>query len=344
MKQETLARTIIETLIHKFFRDMENDPDRSIRNMIDLGMNFARGRFQREFFEALQRMLTNEQSAYYELVKNVVADTDHGKLQTFGMNLGFQACTLGADIIRRNEAKWNFNIPWTYHLMFGERGLSVEYLNKIVSEGKSLGTYVYVLFPAGEVLKEHAALLREHEDCAFILLTSPESVLGGLMDQIGDISNLLVLVEYRPHGTETAAEKLRGHGLFYGIYETCPSEDQSRLWEPSHLEQISRLRAAFYVLMPERPCDFKEDEERERAVSFIRNQQEYPFLLIDFVSDIQKIDRVISSDSCAVAFDAEGNVHTDTREQQDSGYNIQNRTLFEILEMVTKKEPERPFY
>ena len=46
MKQEVLARTIIETMLNKALRDIERDPDRSIRNLIDLGINFAKGRFQ----------------------------------------------------------------------------------------------------------------------------------------------------------------------------------------------------------------------------------------------------------------------------------------------------------
>jgi len=338
MKQELLARMIIETMIHKFFRDMETDPDRSIRNIIDLGINFARGRFQKQFFRVLQEMLANEQSAYYDLVKQLTAHTDHEKLQHFGMNLGFQACTLGADIIRENEARWNFNIPWAYHLITGEQGLPPKYLDKIISEGKELGTYVYVLSQAGRMTKEYEALLQKHNDCAFILLTTPDEVLCELMPWLTQISNLLVLVENQPCKMVETADELRKHGIFYGVYETCSSMEPSKLWEASHLEQIADTKASFYVLMPDQPFDFEGDPSREAAVSLIRNQQEYPFILIDFISDIQKIDQVISNDSCAVAFDAQGYVYTDTGKWQDTPYNIQNKTLFEILEKVTKKK------
>lgn len=340
MKQETLARTIIETMIHKFFRDMENDPDRSIRNIIDFGINFARGRFQKEFFQILQKMLENEQSAYYTLVKQLVANTDHQKLQTFGMNVGFQACTLGADIIRKNESAWNFNIPWAYYLMLGEEGLPIPYLDKIISEGKSMGTYVYFLAQAGTLTEEHVRLFQRHKSCAFILLTTSEAILGELMTWLTDVSNLLILVENQPDKMEETTDELGKHGFLYGIYETCDPQNQELLWDPSHLEQIASTKAVFYVLMPKWPFNFEEDLQRRKAVMQIRNQQEYPFIMADFISDIQKIDRVISNDSCAVAFDAEGYIYTDTGKWQDTPYNIKNKNLFEILEKVTQKRQE----
>lgn len=337
MKQETMARTIIETMMNKFLRDMEDDPDRSIRNLIDLGINFARGRFQKEFFHVLQEMLSNERSAYYDLAKQVAARTDHEILKTFGMNMGFQACTLGARLIRENEERWNFNIPWAYQLMFGEQGLSPEAAEKIIREGRELGTYVYILFGAGNIKKQHLELLSRYGDCAFILFTTPRMILGGLMTELLQVHNLLVLVEHQEQGMEETVDELQKHGFLYGLYEECPSKNQETLWAPAHLERIAALGAACYVLMPEKVQDFhfKEDESRKRAVSRIRGEQEYPLILIDFVSDIQQIDRIISNDSCAVAFDTRGNVCTDTGICR----SCYERSLFEILEQVTKKRP-----
>lgn len=338
MKQETLARTIIETMIRKFFRDIENDPDRSIRNIIDLAINFSKGRFQKEFFQVLQEMLSNEQSAYYELVRNVVADNDHEHLMTFGMNVGFQACTIGANTIRENEDKWNFNIPWTYHLMYGTEGLSCEAAEKIITEGKELGTYIYMLSLKGQICEEHAELLERHRDCAFVLFLSPRTMLEDPIDILKDKENLFVLIKYEPEFMEEATDELQKHHFFFGIYESCKKGQQASLLSAEHLEQIARTRVPFYVLMPEDPYDYSEDQELHDQVTRIRTQQEYPFVILDYISDIQKIDRIISNDSCAVSFDAEGCVHTDTGKWNGDLYNIHSRSLFEILNIVTKKK------
>ena len=161
MKQEVLARTIIETMLNKALRDIERDPDRSIRNLIDLGINFAKGRFQQEFLHVLQEMMKNEQSAYYTLVKNVVSDTDHRRLMTIGMNIGFQACTVGATLIRDNEERLHFNIPWIYQVNFGEKGLPCEDLDKLIRQGKELGTFIYLLNADGSIGEEHISILKK---------------------------------------------------------------------------------------------------------------------------------------------------------------------------------------
>lgn len=337
MKQEVLARTIIETLINKFFRDMETDPDRSIRNMIDLGINFARGRFQKEFFQVLQEMLRNEESAYYDLVKHVVANTDHERIKTFGMNLGFQACTIGANTIRENEDKWDFNIPWAYNLQFGGSGLPCRWLDKVIKEGKELGTYVYLLFESGKITEEHIDLLKKHEDCSFVLLVSAEEILGNLMDDLTEIKNCLVLVENQSGMIQEAVDELKKHRFLYGIYEKCGEGSDEMLWETEHLERIKESEAAVYVLMPRKLFTFREDPERKKKTEELRNRQEYPFIIIDYISDVQTVDRIISNDSCAVAFDAEGFVHTDTGKCQEKICNIQEWSLFEILNQVTKK-------
>lgn len=338
MKQETLARTIIETMIRKFFRDMENDPDRSIRNIIDLAINFSKGRFQKEFFQVLQEMLSNEQSAYYELVRNVVADNDHERLLTFGMNVGFQACTIGACTIRENEDKWNFNIPWTYHLMYGTEGLPCEFMDKIITEGKELGTYIYMLSLKGQICACHAELLQQHKDCAFVIFVSPEEMLGEPVNILKELDNLLILVKNEPELMDETADELRKHHFFFGIYECFKKGWQGQILSSDRLEQIAELRVPFYVLVPEDPYDFSEDDVLHEQVAHIRTQQEYPFVVLDYISDIQKIDRIISNDSCAVSFDSEGCVHTDTGKWVGDIYNIQSRSLYEILETVTKKK------
>ena len=87
------SRILIETIVRKTLREIKASPGRSTRNLIDMALNFSEGRFQRNFFEAAQTMLTNEKSPYYELIRDTVAHVDCERLLRFGMNVGYHGCT-----------------------------------------------------------------------------------------------------------------------------------------------------------------------------------------------------------------------------------------------------------
>lgn len=76
-------------------KSIKNDPERGARNLVDLAMQFSEGRFQKNFFSAAQTMLQNENSAYYGLIRDIATYTDETRLFTFGMNLGYNGCTVG---------------------------------------------------------------------------------------------------------------------------------------------------------------------------------------------------------------------------------------------------------
>ena len=111
---EGMSRVLIETMVRKGIREMQEDPERSTRNLVDMAIHFSpEGRFARELFGSAQRMLADEQSGYYALVSDVVNHMDPQRLLTFGMLVGYDGFTLGAREIRKTEAAEGFDIPWT---------------------------------------------------------------------------------------------------------------------------------------------------------------------------------------------------------------------------------------
>lgn len=80
MASNTLQRTLIETFVRKALRDINDSPERNTRNLVDMALNFSKGRFQTRFFQSAQRLLSDERSAYYPLVRNVAQNVDHERL------------------------------------------------------------------------------------------------------------------------------------------------------------------------------------------------------------------------------------------------------------------------
>lgn len=122
MKKD-MTRVLVESAVRRTLKNISESPERATRNLIDLGLQFSSGRFQTRLLSQAQKMLQNQNSAYYELVKNIVATVDHSILTTFGVNLGYNSCTKGAQIIREIEEKNGYNIPWALNLVIDEQRL-----------------------------------------------------------------------------------------------------------------------------------------------------------------------------------------------------------------------------
>ena len=102
---DDINRILIGSVVRKTIADAQNSPGRSVRNLVDAGVNFAKGSFQKRFLGDVQTILQNEDSAYYDLAKDILSNVDRHILFTLGMNLGYNGCTKGVKTIRETEKK-----------------------------------------------------------------------------------------------------------------------------------------------------------------------------------------------------------------------------------------------
>lgn len=56
----TIARTLIQTVVRQKLNAIKSDPERSLRNLVDMGLSFAAGSEQKRFLQQAQRTLQNE--------------------------------------------------------------------------------------------------------------------------------------------------------------------------------------------------------------------------------------------------------------------------------------------
>ena len=63
MKQD-MNRMLIEATIRRVLKNIQESPERAVRNLVDLGLEFSDGRFQKQFLRTTQKMLRNQESAY----------------------------------------------------------------------------------------------------------------------------------------------------------------------------------------------------------------------------------------------------------------------------------------
>ena len=58
--ENSISRMLVEMVVRKALKSIKDDPERGIRNLVDMALQFSsEGRFQRDFFSAAQTMLQN---------------------------------------------------------------------------------------------------------------------------------------------------------------------------------------------------------------------------------------------------------------------------------------------
>lgn len=213
--ERDLTRTLVESTVRRTLKNIQESPERAIRNFIDLGLEFSNGRFQTRLMKITQEMLHNQNSSYYTLVKNLAASVDPEIITTFGVNLGYDGCTKGAKIIREMESKRHFNIPWSLSLVINEDKLEAEpdFYPSLLQQGVSLGIHTYLLFVLNHPEKV-IPLLRERQDCAFILFLHGSQMKGSFLREMDGVHNAMISV-YVDQDMPEACQALRDSRMFF---------------------------------------------------------------------------------------------------------------------------------
>ena len=75
---------------------IKSDPERSLRNLVDMGLSFAVGGEQKRFLQQAQHALQDENSAYYRIIYDMALHVDTEHIMRFGMMLVYNSVTAGA--------------------------------------------------------------------------------------------------------------------------------------------------------------------------------------------------------------------------------------------------------
>ena len=331
------SKILIETILKKTIRDIKEAPERNTRNIVDMALQFSKGRFQKQFFSMLQDQLKNEQSAYYSLVRDVVNHVDTNRLITFGINLGFNSCTVGAETIRKNEETLKCNIPWTVILQtdgktFAEHQKQYE---MVVQEGMKLGIYAWMLF-AGSQPGGVLPLIGSFPDCAFFLYCTPEAITDEFLDAVSAFHNLMIVVCF-DQGAAEACERLRRAEQLYSVYYSYSEADIPAITNGDLFSEMEQLHPAFSVLMTQSGCSDQTRWLVSDLVMEARKGQQIQTVLWELDTDNRMVDQVISEDNCAIYFDRKG-----TACRYDASANLPGNlftdSLQEIFEQAFSKQ------
>lgn len=334
-----LLRILCEATVDRGLREIQRESKRSLRNFVDLAMNFSKGKLSRHFLGLFQSMLKDENSAYFEAAQALTQEVDLDTLKTFCVNFSLEGCSRGARKIRELEDSQGFNIPWAAVLCAGSEGLDLSDCLRFVGEGTELGINVYFLLDysfSGESLQR---LSSAYPKCAFFFLDNGLCADSRELFHLQDLRNVMYLIDIDKPGWQETADSLRRGKFLYGVYRWYGDENADRVSNEAALEQYQDDGTFVIFLLAEKNCSQeKQDMVRSRAMQQ-RMAQEYPFCLLDLGGDMRSIDSVLSDGACSLAIGPDGQaVMAQAGTLEGPDYNVHSSSLQEILQRAARKK------
>ena len=226
-----MQRAAVGKMVDVVLSHADKDPEKTVGQIVDLAKQFYGGSFSDETYEHAKKILSDPDSKWSKLINCVLDQTDPNVARTMALNLGYEAFFRGTKTIRENRVKYQCNIPWL--ILFdptsacnmhcvgcwaGEYGhknnLSFEDMDKIITQGKELGVYLYML-TGGEPLvrkKDLIALCEKHSDAAFLSFTNATLIDEEFCQDMLRVGNFIPAISLE--GFEEANDSRRGEGVY----------------------------------------------------------------------------------------------------------------------------------
>ena len=306
--EKNVSRILIETVVKKALKSIKDSPERGIRNLIDVALQFSDGRFQKDFFASAQTMLQNENSAYYGLVRDIITHVDIENLYTFGMNVGYDGCTIGARRIRENEKVLCCKIPWAMSIQMGVQQVEKKQreFNDLISKCEKLGVHTWMLFASDQPEKAFL-LIAKHPDSAFCIFCEITDVTSSFLEGAITLKNMMTMVRYDEHADDVCAE-LRRHKLLYSVWYQYERKDVKKIINGGLFNDTQQLSPVFTVLLPDEQCPEEVRQLVYSAVKQVRSDQRYRTIAWDLKGDHRLINTMLSEDARPEYFELDGDL------------------------------------
>lgn len=285
MQNLSVKRMLALSVVGRAIREIETDPKRGLRRMIDLGRDLSHSDTRQMIFSVAQEMLKRPDSPCYDLLSRAVRDVDRQTLQKFSVVLGWDCWTAGVQTLRANKEP----MPWAMRLTLD----GADDLRTLRERWKAMrrkGVRMLI----GDVsnlagFQQALVLTIGVTDGAFLFYVPPGLLTPAVVPALADCNTLAVAVEDGLPKTQTALNLLRQHKCLYGVYHRCGLDETAspaRKW----LEGLTDTHGYFAILREEHCA---RAEEIGQMLAQMRMEQQCRLIPIAAQADFQQIQQQI---------------------------------------------------
>ena len=227
-------RAVADKIVSLALSHVSKEREKAFLQMVDLAEHFLGDSIAQEQYQQVRDAIRDPNNKWIRYINRVLDETDPHVAHMTILNLGYEAFFRGTKMIRKNREVYQCNIPWL--ILFdptsacnmhcagcwaGEYGnrnnLSLEDMDKIVTQGKELGAYLYML-TGGEPLVRKADVLRlaeKHNDVQFAIYTNSTLIDDALCQEAVRLGNIAFMLSIE--GTPETNDARRGQGHYEAV-------------------------------------------------------------------------------------------------------------------------------
>lgn len=361
--------TAMSVSLKKAWQYLEKDPENNIPKLMDMVDKVAPEGWYESQRNAFRKAIADKTN-WYELIMKVW-NLDPEVRNTFFKNFIVNASLSGSARQEEMKEKEGCNIPWAILLdptsacnmhctgcwaaEYGNRlNLTLDELDSIVTQGKELGTYMYI-FTGGEPLvrkKDIIALCEKHPDCEFLSFTNGTLIDEEFCQEMLRVKNFVPAISLE--GFEEANDGRRGSGVYdkvmhamallkehklpFGISVCYTSQNYQDVSSETFFDMIIDAGALFVWFFHYMPVGngaavqlLPSPEQRE---TLYRNLRAYrntkPIFSMDFQNDAEYVGGCIAGGRSYLHINAKGDVEPCVFIHY-SNVNIRDCSLLEAL-------------
>ncbi len=277
------ARTAISAGLDIAINHAKHNEEQGIQDIINLMSKYfkptdkdAKISNSGNAFSNIVKYSEEPNSKWMRFAKKLFQNVDPKIIKTLMLNLGYEAGYRGLNTVRETSEKYDCNVPWT--MIFdptsacnmhckgcwsGEYGpkhnLSFNDMDSIVSQGKELGTHMYLL-TGGEPLVRKADLVKlakKHNDCIFHCFTNGTLVDDEFCKQMVECRNIILAISVE--GFEEQNDFRRGEGCFDTVMKSMDLLRSYKLpfgtsvcWTSKNVDTV--VSDEFFKLLVDKGC------------------------------------------------------------------------------------------
>ena len=371
----SMQRVILSGIIDNILSKDHLNKESALLKIVDIAEQFWGNDFSKEQYELARTEIKNPDSKWMNMINYFLESIHPNIIKTTALNLGFEAFLRGTKTIRKNRVSYNCNIPWL--ILFdptsacnmkctgcwagtygNKHNLSLDDMDKIVSEGKSLGIYLYML-TGGEPLIRKDDILKlaeKHYDVQFAIYTNSTLIDKELCEKVVSLGNIafFISIEGSPATNDArrgdghymaamnAMDLLKEYGIIFGTSICYTNQNIYTVTCDEFLNMLSEKGAKFGFFFHYMPVGnnasvelLPSPENRKYIIERIRyirsNDCNIPFFPIDFQNDGEYVGGCIAGGRNYFHINSAGDAEPCVFIHY-SNNNIHTSTLLEILQ------------